>query len=514
MDRRSFLHAALAGLVGSRLTALAGPAAAQEAPPPPTGFSFDDVVARARDVATRPYGRPLMKMTEPFADLTYDQFRAIRFRDDRRLFTDAARPFQMDLLPPGFSFQDKIEINVVSGGQVRPIPFSTDFFQFHPDYFPYPDGPPEGLAGDMGFSGLRFRYPLNRPGVWDEVAVFQGASYFRAVARGTLYGLSARGLAIGTAGAGPEEFPIFTAFWVTEPQPGDRVLHLCALLDSDSVSGAFEFTMAPGAETVMHVRSVLFPRRDIDSVGIAPLTSMYFFGPERRAGIDDFRDAVHDSDGLRIVNGSGERLWRPLRNPTQLETSSFLDDNPRSFGLIQRAREFEDYEDSETHYERRASAWIEPDGGWGRGAVMLVEIPSADEFADNIVAFWRPAEPLANGAEYPFSYRLVWGATQEEDLPLARIVSTRSGLSILDGRERVFVVDFDLGLVNFATVEPKIEASAGEVKGLSISPIPGGNLARVGFHFVAGDLPSAEFRLWLQSEGTEASEIWLYRWSA
>ena len=387
------------------------------------------MVARAREAATLPYRRPLMKMAEPFADLTYDQFRAIRFRDDRRLFTDGGRAFQIDLMPPGFSFQDRIEIYTVVNGEAQPIPFSTDYFSFHPDYFPDAGGSTPSDVEDMGFSGLRFRYPLNRPGVWDEVAVFQGASYFRAIAQGTLYGLSARGLAIGTAGAGPEEFPIFTAFWVHEPQPGDRVLHMSALLDSDSVAGAFDFTMEPGTATVMHVRSVLFPRRDLDSVGIAPLTSMYFFGPERRAGIDDFRDAVHDSDGLRIVNGSGERLWRPLRNPSGVETSSFLDENPRSFGLIQRARDFDDYEDAETHYERRPSAWIEPEGDWGRGAVMLVEIPSADEFADNIVAFWRPAEPLTAGSENTFVYRLTWGLSEGEALPLARIVSTRSGLS-------------------------------------------------------------------------------------
>ena len=505
MDRRTLLQAALAGFVGNRLAALAPPAHAQDAPAAPPSFSFDDVVARAREAATLPYSRPLMKMAEPFADLTYDQFRAIRFRDDRRLFTDGGRAFQMDLMPPGFSFQDRIEIYTVVNGEARPIPFSTDYFSFHPDYFPDAGGGTPSEIEAMGFSGLRFRFPLNRPGVWDEVAVFQGASYFRAIAQGTLYGLSARGLAIGTAGAGAEEFPIFTAFWVHEPQPGDRVLRMSALLDSDSVAGAFDFALEPGTETVMHVRSVLFPRRDIDTVGIAPLTSMYFFGPERRAGIDDFRDAVHDSDGLRIVNGSGERLWRPLRNPSAVETSSFLDDNPRSFGLIQRARDFHDYEDAETHYERRPSAWIEPEGDWGRGAVMLVEIPSADEFADNIVAFWRPAEPLTAGSENTFVYRLTWGLTEGEALPLARIVSTRSGLSILDARERVFVVDFDLGLINIATVEPRIEASAGEVKGLSIAPIPGGNLARVGFHFVAGDLTSAEFRLWLQSEGAEAS---------
>ena len=318
MDRRSFLSATLAGLFAGRLATLAGPAVAQEqAAPAP--FTFERVIARAREVASQPYVRPLMKLSPPFDDLKYDQFRAIRFHDDRRLFAEGDRSFQMEMLPPGFSFQDKIEINLVRGGQVVPVAFSTDYFDFDPALFPFLDGAaPAGGESEMGFSGVRLRYPLNRPGVWDEVAVFQGASYFRAVAHDSIYGLSARGLAIGTGGPGPEEFPIFSAFWVQEPQPGDRALRLSTLLDSDSVAGAFDFSLVPGAETVMQVRAVLFPRREIATVGIAPLTSMYFFGPERRAGVDDFRDAVHDSDGLRIVNGKGERLWRPLRNPPRL----------------------------------------------------------------------------------------------------------------------------------------------------------------------------------------------------
>jgi glucans biosynthesis protein len=514
MDRRTLLQAALAGFFGSQLPPLLRPALAQEAPAAPGAFSFDTVVARARELAGQPYDRPLMELTEPFADLRYDQFRAIRFRDDRRLFADA-RSFQMEMLPPGFSFRDRIEINLVSNGQVQPMPFSTEYFAFHPDYFPYPDGnAPAGLGGEMGFSGLRFRYPVNRPGVWDEVAVFQGASYFRAVAHDTYYGLSARGLAIGTAGPDPEEFPIFSAFWVQEPLPGDRVLRLSTLLDSDSVTGAFDFSLAPGTETVMQVRCVLFPRREIGAIGIAPLTSMYFFGPERRAGIDDFRDAVHDSDGLRMINGSGEQLWRPLRNPSGVQTSAFADENPRSFGLIQRARDFEHYQDAEAHYEARPSAWVEPGEGWGRGSVTLVEIPSGDEFADNIVVFWHPETPLAPETPHEFTYRLTWAPTPPEELPLARVVATRSGLSILDARERVFVVDFDLGMIDFASAQPRLESSGGEVKGLSIDRLPEGNTARVGFHFIAGDLAAAEFRLWLESEDARASEIWLYRWSA
>ena len=443
---------------------------AQDAPAAP--FSFDAVVARAREMAGLPYRRPLMKLTEPFANLKYDQFRAIRFHDEKRVFADG-RPFQLDLMPPGFTFQDKIEINIVSGGVAQPIAFSTDFFDFQPEFFPYPDGrAPSGLAEDLGFSGFRIRHPINRPGVWDEFAVFQGASYFRAVAHGTIYGLSARGLSIGTGGPEPEEFPIFTAFWVTEPQPGDSVLRLSALLDSDSVSGAFDFSIEPGVETVMQIRAVLFPRRDIATVGIAPLTSMYFFGPDRRAGVDDFRNAVYDSEGLRMINGPGERLWRPLRNPSQVETSAFADENPRAFGLMQRSRRFSDFEDVESHYELRPSAWVEPGEGWGKGAVMLVEIPSADESVDNIVVFWRPEAPLLAGSQNVYDYRLTWGLMQEEELPLARVVATRSGLSTLDARERVFIVDFDLGMIEFPGPVPRLVASAGEVKNLTISLLP------------------------------------------
>lgn len=509
MDRRTLIEAFVLGLAGSRLPVFATAAAAQDAPAP---FRFDSVIALAREAAGKPYTRPMMKLTPPFADLKYDQYRAIRFRDDARLFLGGG--FQAELLPPGFSYQDKIEINVVADGRVDPVVFSTDYFAFHPSYFPYPDGrAPEGLGADMGFSGVRFRHPVNRPGIWDEFAVFQGASYFRAVARDTVYGLSARGLAIGTGGPDAEEFPVFTRFWIEEPAPEDRVLRLSALLDSDSVAGAYDFSIEPGRETVMQLRVVLFPRRDIGSVGIAPLTSMYFFGPESRTGIDDFRNAVHDSDGLRMVNGSGERLWRPLRNPPGIETSAFSDENPRSFGLMQRARDFSDYEDAETHYERRPSAWVEPGEGWGKGFVMLVELPSGDEFADNIVAFWRPEAPLKQGEQVELSYRLTWGTTQEEELPFATVAATRSGVSILDTRERVFAVDFDLGEIVFSGITPRIEVSAGQIRGLSVIELPEPGVVRVGFHFVPGEARSAEFRLWLESEGVKASEIWLYRWS-
>ncbi len=512
MERRTLLKTALAGIFGAAAVPISR-AMAQTPDMSATPFSFETLAAEVEAAARQPFVRPVMTLTEPFADLTYDEMRAIRYRPESLFWGGAGETWAMDMMPPGFYFNEKIEVHVVRDGEAREIPFSTDYFHFHPDYFPYPDGrAPDGLAEDHGFTGVRFRHPINQKGVWDEVAVFQGASYFRAVARGTLYGLSARGLAIGTGGPEPEEFPLFTGFWIEEPEPGAEELRLWIRLDSPSVAGAYEMTITPGAETVMAIRSALFPRTTIDTAGIAPLTSMYFFGPESRVGIDDFRNAVHDSDGLWMTNGGGETLWRSLTNPAALQYSAFQDENPRRFGLLQRARAFHQYQDAEAHYERRPSAWVEPEGDWGPGSVDLVEIPTTDEFSDNIVVYWRPAAPLEPGRRYDFAYRLTWAPADEFD-GLARVIATRAGGSILNDEERVFVVDFDLGAVPLDGLEPRLSVSAGRIAGsVGISPLPGGNHARVGFHFLPGEAENAEFRLELVGPNGRASEIWLYRW--
>lgn len=513
MQRRAFLQTALAGLLGGALASTTR-ASMTRAEGAPTAFSFETVIDRARAAAAQPFQRPSMALTDPFAGLGYDAFRAIRPRADKRLFGEA-QGFQVDLLPPGGQYADRVEIALVTEGMATPVAFSADFFDFQPEFFPFPDGrAPAGAGAGLGFSGFRVRHELNRPGVWDETLVFQGASYFRAVARDTLYGLSARGLALGTGGPA-EEFPLFTAFWIEEPARGADTLTLYAQLDSASVTGAYAFRVTPGVETAMEIEARLFPRADLNAVGVAPLTSMYYFGPESRVGIDDFRDAVHDSGGLRMINGLGERLLRPLRNPRKLEVSAFLDQSPQSFGLIQRFRDFAHYQDAEARYELRPSAWVEPQGDWGRGAVILIEIPTGDEFADNIVAFWRPEAPLLAGSEHAFAYRLVWGQTPGEALPLAEIIATRSGKSIHDGDERSFAVDFDLGRMDAASLTPRIETTAGEAHGLSLVRLPGeGNLGRAAFSLAPGGAETVEFRLGLYAGDRQVSELWLYRWSA
>jgi glucans biosynthesis protein len=254
----------------------------------------------------------------------------------------------------------------------------------------------------LGFAGFRVHAPINRPGEFDEFCVFLGASYFRAVGRGQSYGLSARGLAIGTGTPRPEEFPRFRTFWLERPQPRGNTLVIHALLDSHSTTGAFRFTVRPGDTTVMDVESIVFPRIAIQEIGVAPLTSMYYFSGRDHARPDavrpdDWRAAVHDSDGLGVATGRSERLWRPLINPAAVQFSAFMDANPRGFGLTQRKRAFNDFGDLQVLYGRRPSLWVEPIGDWGVGAVDLVEIPTNSEYHDNIVAFWRGTEPLRAG---------------------------------------------------------------------------------------------------------------------
>ncbi|MEM9270711.1 MAG: glucan biosynthesis protein, partial [Pseudomonadota bacterium] len=327
-----------------------------------------------------------------------------------------------------------ITIHVVEGGQARPIEFDFEAFD-KTDKFP--DLPMDG----MGFSGFRLRSELERPGIFTEYAVFQGASYFRAIGAGQSYGLSARGLALKTGDAEGEEFPEFRAFWLEAPEAGAQTVTLHALLDSPSVAGIYSFKITPGDDTLMDVTAEIFPRVPLEHVGLAAETSMFLFDETNRSQFDDFRSGVHDSDGLSIYNGAGEWLWRPLANPARLERSFFVDENPRGFGLMQRTRRAEDYGDLQAHYHKRPGLWVTPGEAWGEGSVMLVEIPADKEIYDNIVAYWRPRAPLESGKGHRFSYRLTWGADPAGPAMLARVTNTRMGERVFE-EGRIAAIDF------------------------------------------------------------------------
>lgn len=479
-----------------------------------TPFDEDTVPALARDLATRAYVPPSRTLPAALDAIDYDQFRDYRFRGEHALWRDGGAPFQVQLFHRGFIFKDRVDLHVVEDGRAAPLPYRRERFDFGPQV-PPPDDP------QLGHAGFRLHAPVNSPDYFDELCVFLGASYFRAVARGLVYGLSARGLALGSGEPGPEEFPLFRAFWLERPAPGADQAVVHALLDAPSVAGAYRFVLRPaGVETVMDVDARLYPRVALRNAGIAPLTSMFEFDPGDRVGVDDFRPAVHDSDGLAMLNGRGEQVWRPLRNPAQVDHSGFQDEHPRGFGLMQRKREFADFQDAEASYEKRPSAWVEPVGDWGAGEVHLVELPTGNEFADNIVAFWRPREPLAAGREHRFGYRLHWCRDHAWLPRLARVAATRSGEGDGDGvRPRQFVVDLEgealSALPADAQVRVEASASAGELRNPVAYRLAANGRWRMSFELFPGEADVVELRArLLDAAGAPLSETWLWRWPA
>ncbi|MBE2275879.1 MAG: glucan biosynthesis protein [Rhodobacteraceae bacterium] len=472
-------------------------------------FSAATVEDMARALAAAPYAAP-PEISADWQGLTYDETREIWYDGARALFGETDSPVRAEMFAASLYQKTPVAVHAVQDGMAREVIFALDLF-VRTDRFP---ALPET---GTGFAGFRLTGQVETPGVFQEYAVWQGATYFRAVGRGQQYGLSARGLALRTAsGKGPEEFPLFRSFWIEQAEKHATFATVHALMDSPSVTGAYRFTVSPGDATVMDVEAVLFPRVDLDEVGIAPETSMYLFSDLNRLRFDDFREAVHDSDGLLIASGSGATMWRPLMNPQGVETSWFADTAPRGFGLMQRARDPLAYNDLAAHYERRPSLWVEPKGDWGEGAVVLVEIPADKEIYDNVVAFWRPKAPLVAGQEHRFGYRLWWAAgAPPVDGEVAPVIATRTGERVFE-EGRLFSVDYGahpaLGQ-DPADLEARVTTSAGEVRGAQVFANPGTGGVQVAATLVLpADQPS-ELRIELWRGGrTLVGEVWLYRW--
>ncbi|MGI3777689.1 MAG: glucan biosynthesis protein [Janthinobacterium lividum] len=530
MHRRTLL---LAG-AGGPLLALSRPGAAGAAPaaeaPAPGPFDAATVRRLAQSMSRQPFQAPDRTLPAALDHLTYDQYREIRFRTEHALWRGQDLPFQAQFFSRGFLYRERVDILEVAGGQATRVPYSADLFD-HADPATRPAASPATDA--LGFAGFRIHAPINRADTFDEVCVFLGASYFRAVAKGQVYGLSARGLAIGTGDPQGEEFARFTTFWLERPQPGVSSLVIHALLDSRSTTGAYRFTVRPGEETVFDVESVLYPRVDIATPGIATLTGMYFFDANDRRGIDDWRPAAHDSEGLSLLTGRGEQIWRPLSNPRDLQVSDFVDANPHGFGLMQRKRAFADYLDPEVLYNKRPSLWIEPIGDWGQGAVVLVEIPTANEVNDNIVSFWRPKDRLAAHGEYVFTYRMHWGwsdvaqagaappagagAAPAAAAALGRVADTRVGDAEAAG-SRFFVIDLAGEAMKALQPRPAIHADigtgTGRIENVVVAPVAELSCWRISFVLVPGDAKLAEMHCFLADDQGRLSENWIYRWTA
>ncbi|SFM57298.1 glucan biosynthesis protein [Variovorax sp. OV329] len=521
MHRRTLLGAAGA-LMASGLAGVASISpAARAAGLTPLGdarpFDFAWLKGVASNVASRPYEAHGKALPPEVAALDWDQYQAIRFKPDHTVWNDRKLQFRIGLFHLGLYYKRPVRMFEVTGGKAQELAYDPAMFDYGKS----------GLDGakqprDLGFAG--FRVNSRRDNFKSDVAAFLGASYFRAVGAQGQYGLSARGLAIDTAlQQREEEFPDFTDFYFEAPDPKSSTVVVYALLDSPSVAGAYRFAITPGEPLLMDIDCALYPRKAIERLGIAPCTSMYQVGENDRRMATDWRPEIHDSDGLSMHSGKGEWIWRPLTNPAKLSFNSFGDRNPLGFGLLQRDRDFDHYQDDGVFYDRRPSLWVEPKGDWGDGAVQLVQIPTVDETLDNIVAFWNPAQKLQPGQEALFGYRLYWGSKPHMQSPLATCVATRTGIGGVVGKKREyyawrFAVDFAGGPLarldwGKAKVEPVITLSSGRAEVKSVRPLASVRGARAMFDVVPGEsLDPITVRLYLKMGDQSLSETWLYEW--
>lgn len=519
LSRRHFLtaSAAAAALAPFHLSAQDAQTATDQGAP----FSFDLLTEQMRATAQAPYTEP-EQVTGFLADLDYDAYRLLNFTPERRRWENEPGDLSLAAFAPGYLFKEPVTLFEVRDGTAIPMTFSTSDFTLYnemQDRFPADTDLP-------GVAGFRLHHPLNTPGVMDELVAFLGASYFRALGQGSAYGLSARGLALNTAGAEPEEFPRFSRFYL-DRDIDEGLIAIYAALDSPSVAGAYRFILTPGPATVMDVTARLFFRNDVAELGVAPLTSMYLYSDTNRVLFDDFRPRVHDSDGLKIVQQDQDEIWRPLNNPSRLSGSYFQQTAPRRFGLHQRERAFESYQDTEARYHDRPSLDIEPVGDWGAGHVRLVEIPADREVYDNIVAFWVPDAAPRAGEAREYAYRMHWGhlSPTPQDT-FAHVSATRTGHGGVAGVDinaglRKFVVDFsggDLGrmtadkTITATDITAVVNATDGKITHQHVQYIEQMGVWRLFLDVQAAPDVIVELSAHLAGQGRKLTENWVYQW--
>lgn len=515
--RRLLGSAALAAMSLSLLSATRKPFAAAsglrfgEA----QGFAFEALIERARDLASRAYQPPYQPEPDIVRQIDYAQHGQIRFKPDDALFADGPGVYPVTFFHLGAFFPKAVRMHVLENGQAREILYSADYFDMPADSVA------RGLPADSGFAGFRFQESRRRED-WrtQDWVAFLGASYLRAIGALGQYGMSARGVALDVAAPEPEEFPDFISFYI-EPAPSeDAPSTVYALLDGPSISGAYRFAIRRTEGVVMDVEKHLFLRAPVDRFGVAPLVSMFWFAEYNRGFEVDWRPEVHDSDGLALWTGAGERLWRPLNNPGRVVVSSFVDEHPKGFGLLQRDRRFDNYLDG-VNYDRRPSVWVEPLGDWGQGSVQLVEIPTDDEIHDNIGAFWVPEAPVQAGDQFTYAYRLYWLA--DEPFPaegIATVAATRIGRGGEPGKPRPegvhkFVVEFEGAvLAEFhrdSGLDPDVTASRGTVSYVFAEAVGETGRWRAQFDLAVDGADPVELRLYLKAQNRPVSETWLYQ---
>ncbi len=518
ISRRRFLAAsAPLALLAAGLSPR--PARAADSPAgrfgPARPFDFAWLKGQAKALAAKPYVPPRAPAPRVVASIDFDKVQKIKFRSAHELWPNGAGPFPVRMFPLDRFNPLPVRIFGVQDGVQREVLYTPDDFDFGGT------GLASTLPRDAGYSGFRV---MDGPGADTDWLAFQGASYFRSSGAENQYGASARGIAVDTALSTKEEFPRFVSFWLLEPNRQGDSITIYALLDGSSLTGAYRFEAMRKTGAIMDIEAELHFRADITRLGIAPLTSMYWYGENDRRQATDWRPEIHDSDGLALWTGTGERIWRPLIDPPRVQTNAFADTNPKGFGLMQRDRNFADYQDDGAFYNRRPNIWVEPKGDWGAGAVQLVEIPTDDEIHDNIVAYWHAAREIKAGGSLPVAYRLYW--RDQNPFPatdIGRVIATRIGQGGVPGvtapedrKKRKFVVDFAGGpLAKMAArfdVTPVIVVSRGTVGNAYVIKVVGTDYWRALFDVTIDGTQPVDLRLFLRLGDKTLTETWLYQY--
>jgi len=384
-------------------------------------FGLDDVAARAKALANEPYSRPEVA-PQFLRDLTQQQYEEIRFKPEAGLWREANSQFQVLMMAPGNYLTHRVRLNQVDSEGVHTIDYDKNNFTYVNDAFA------KRIPADLGYTGFKITFPMGQEAGREAFLTFGGASYFKARGQSQVMGQSARGIAVNTGMSSGEQYPVFVEYWLERPSARADTMRVYALLNGASVTGAYQFAIYPGEPTRLEVTARLFPRQDIQLLGIAPLTSMFYYGENTLRPLGEWRPQVHNSDGLLINDAESEEwLWRPLINPRDLRINYLKTKRLAGFGLLQRDRQFSQFEDLEKRYDLRPSTWIVPKGDWGPGNVVLVEIPSKAENNDNIVAFWRSEQPVKAGEEIQREYTLLFGDDTITPNPMAQAQQTFIG---------------------------------------------------------------------------------------
>ena len=484
----------------------------------PQPFTFSALKARALRQAGLAWSPAVIQSADVLEAIDYDAYQKIRFKREASLQLAPGNRTPVQLFHLGRLFREPVRIHRVDGGEAREVLYSAGLFETPADH------PARRLPEGLGFAGFR----IMAPDLETDWLAFLGASYFRSSGPYNQYGLSARALAIDTGLATPEEFPRFTEFWLeTSAQKGGPIT-IYALLDSKSVAGAYRIIVERSTDArdihrvTMTIEAELFARETIGRLGVAPFSSMFWYGEASRDRLADWRPEIHDSDGLAILTGAGERIWRPIVNPPRVMTNTFIDRDPKGFGLLQRDRDFVHYLDDGVFYERRPSVWVEPLDAWGEGSVHLVEIPTSDETSDNIVAYWCPKEPFRAGTQRRYSYRLTWLDDIAFPETLARATATWTGIGGRPGFKRLegsrkFVIDFQgpvfAGLGRNDGVEVIVTASRGTITNAYTHPVVDQRERwRALFDLEAAGREPVDLRAYLRKGAHALTETWIYQY--